>query len=99
MIIEIDSFELRRLLTDAVELGAKKALQEAGLLKPYLKKSEAYRLYGRGIVDRWIEEGLIKIRKDGDQSATWRLDRIELEIVAKSLNRHTYLTVEDRRKK
>jgi len=57
--IEIELFELRRLLTDAVELGAKKALQEAGILKPYLKKSEAYRLYGRGVVDRWIEEGLI----------------------------------------
>lgn len=97
--MEIELFELRRLLTDAVELGAKKALQEAGILKPYLKKSEAYRLYGRGIVDRWIEEGLIKIRKDGNQSAAWRLDRIELEIVAKSLNRHTYLSVEERRKK
>jgi hypothetical protein len=94
--MEIELFELRRLLTDAVELGAKKALQEAGILKPYLKK---YRLYGRGIVDRWIEEGLIKIRKDGNQSAAWRLDRIELEIVAKSLNRHTYLSVGERRKK
>jgi hypothetical protein len=92
--MEIELFELRRLLTDAVELGAKKALQEAGILKPYLKKSEAYRLYGRGIV-----EGLIKIRKDGNQSAAWRLDRIELEIVAKSLNRHTYLSVGERRKK
>ena len=97
--MEIELFELRCLLTDAVELGAKKALQEAGILKPYLKKSEAYRLYGRGIVDRWIEEGLIKIRKDGNQSAAWRLDRIELEVVAKSLNRHTYLSVEERRKK
>jgi hypothetical protein len=96
--MEILIHELRNLLMDAAELGAKKALINAGKLKPYLKKSEAYRLYGRSVIDRWIEERLITPRKDGDYSATWRIDRIELEAVAKASNRTTYLSVNERGK-
>ena len=89
-------FELRNLLADAAELGAKKALQEAGLLRPYLSMNEAKRKYGRAIVDRWVAEELIKVLKDGNASAKCRIDRIQIEAVAKTANRCTYLTVEER---
>lgn len=81
---------LRNLLMDAAELGAKKALVQTGLLKPFLSKSEAYKLHGRKIVDRWIGEGLVKLIKDGPNGAKMRIDRLELETVAKTSNRTYY---------
>jgi hypothetical protein len=50
-----------------------------GNLKPYLNKSEAFRRYGRGNIEKWLDIGLITPRKDGDHSAAWRLDRLEVE--------------------
>lgn len=75
---------LQRFLEQAAELGAIKALIRTGQLKPYLKKSEAFRLYKRVNVERWIDERLITPRKDGDDSAAWRIDRLELEVIVKS---------------
>ena len=51
--------DLFNLLKNATEQGAKKALSESGQLQEQLSKAEAYRLFGRGNVDRWISEGLI----------------------------------------
>ncbi|WGQ10775.1 hypothetical protein QG516_03790 [Pedobacter gandavensis] len=51
--------DLVHLLKNAAEQGACKALAESGQLQDQLTKAEAYRLYGRGNVDRWISEGLI----------------------------------------
>lgn len=83
-------------LIDAAELGAKKALEGAGLLKPYLSVREAKRVYGPTVVDRWIKEDLLKVLKDGNASAKCRISRIQIEAVAKSANRATYLTIEER---
>lgn len=84
MDIIISTHHLTELLEQAAEMGAKHALIQNGLLKPYLKKSEAYRQYGRRNVEHWIDDGLVNPRKDGDHSAAWRLDRLELEAIAKS---------------
>jgi hypothetical protein len=75
---------IRLLLQQGAELGAITALIKTGKLKPYLKKKEAYRLYGRKKIERWIDDGLITIRKDGDHSAGWRIDRLELALIAKA---------------
>ena len=83
-------------LIDAAQMGATIALQEAGLLKPYLSMREAKRLYGPAIVDRWIKERLVTVIKDGNDTATIRIDRIQIAAVAKSANRSTYLTMEER---
>ena len=68
----------------AAELGATIALVKTRKLKPYLKKSEAFKIYSRNKVEYWIADGLITVRKDGDYSAAWRLDRIELELIHKA---------------
>ncbi len=91
MDIQISSYHLGVLLQEAAEMGAKLALTRTGKLKPYLKKSEAFRLYGRKEVELWIAVGLIKPRKDGDHSATWRIDRMELDAVSKSSDLLIYL--------
>lgn len=83
-------------LRDAAELGATKALQDVGLLRPYLKMREAKRIYGPAIVERWIRERLIIPIKDGNNTASMRIDRLQIAAVAKSANRSTYLTTEER---
>lgn len=90
--MEIEDYKLRQMLNDASEMGAKKALIDAGLDKPFLKKAEAFKLYGRSTVERWIKEGLIKPSKDGGQTTTTRLDKMRLALLSKTSNRNTYLT-------
>jgi hypothetical protein len=87
--------ELFWLLKEAAELGAQKALIEADLLRPYISLAAANRKYGGGIVERWIQERLIEIIQDGPGS-NYRIDRIQIEAVAKTANRHTYLNVQER---
>lgn len=75
-------FFMEKILQVAAELGALHALIETGQLKPYLKKSEAFRLYGRNRVEHWIGENAIKPHKDGNHSAAWRIDRMEIALLA-----------------
>ena len=96
-LVKVTNGQLKLLLQHAAEMGAKRALSEAGLIKPYLKKSEAYRMYGKTNVERWLQEGLVTPRKDGSDSAAWRIERNEIEAVAKASNRHTYLSVDERK--
>lgn len=99
----LEEKHLKDLLADACEIGFKKGLMTGSAseikLKPYISKKLAYQLYGRAIVDRWIKEGLIKEIKDGDNSSTVRIDRIQIEIIAKSSNRSSFLTTEERNKR
>jgi hypothetical protein len=78
-------FFMEEILTIGAELGATHALIATGQLKPYLKKSEAFCKYGRAKVERWIAGGLITPRKDGNHSAAWRIDRLEIAVVNAAL--------------
>jgi len=80
--MDISPHLLSVILQHASELGAKQALVKTGKIKPYLTKNESFRQFGRKNVEHWIEDGLITIRKDGNHSATWRIDRMELETIA-----------------
>lgn len=98
MLLPQTEIEYRNALIDAAEVGASKILMECGVLKPFLKLREAYRLHGEGTVKRWISEGLINPVKDGPHNSTVRIDRIELLTVARTCNRATYLTTVERTK-
>lgn len=89
--------EYRNALIDAAELGAQKALAEIGELKPYLWLRQAQRKYGPSVVERWHREGLIDYLQDGP-NAKIRIDRIQIETVAKTANRSSYLTSSERKK-
>lgn len=91
MNILLTDHQLGLLLRDAAEMGAKLALSKIGKIKPYLNKSEAFRRYGRKNIERWIDQGLITPRKDGNQSAAWRIDRIEVEAIRKSFDALLYI--------
>ncbi|SDF95030.1 hypothetical protein SAMN05421827_102224 [Pedobacter terrae] len=91
MNILLTDYQLGILLRNAAEMGAKLVLSRTGKIKPYLNKSEAFRRYGRKNIERWIDQGLITPRKDGNQSAAWRIDRIEVEAIQKSLDAMLYI--------
>lgn len=84
MDIVLSKYSLQIILQHAAELGAIQTLSKIGRLKPYLKKSEAFRLYGRHAIESWIEDGSITPRKDGNDSAAWRIDRMEVETLVRS---------------
>lgn len=81
----LTEFSLNSLFVYAAELGAKQALCAVGILKPYMTKAEAFRLFGRKNIEHWLELGLITPRKDGGQSARWRIDRLEAESIKYAL--------------
>lgn len=95
MQFNISISHLTVLLRDAAEEGATIALVKCGKIKPFMSKSEAYKTYSRKNVDRWIQEGLVTDHQDGE-GANYRIDRIEIETVAKASNRHTYLKTNQR---
>jgi hypothetical protein len=85
------------LLTSALT-GADMAIAAYGGLPAAICKAEAYRLYGRCDVDRWISEGLIIPTALSGSTSKKILDRTTLERIAASSNRITYQPVADRKK-
>ena len=84
---------------DAASEGALRALVSIGALSPTLSKREAYRIYGEGTVKRWIEEGLLNIRKDGNNTSKCRISRLEIEALSNANNRISYLSTAERHNK
>ena len=81
-------------LMNVSELTALRVLQETGQLKPYLKLSEAKRMYGPGTVNRWIKDRVIRTVKDVDGTNV-RIDRIEIRAAAMNANRRACLPGKD----
>ncbi|MDX3917012.1 MAG: hypothetical protein QHC79_25950 [Pseudosphingobacterium sp.] len=81
--IQLSHNDLQTLIETAAELGALKALIDLGTIKPYMNKSEAFRRYGRSRVTAWINKGLLLPYKDGTDSAAWRIERFEIELIDK----------------
>lgn len=72
-----------------------------GLIKPYVTQAEAFRMYGRTNVERWVKEGLVKPVRDTETS-TKRYLRTELEQTAINnnvLNKFSHVTTRRRTKK
>lgn len=88
--------ELTRIFLESVTGGTAKALSETSIQTVLVSKAEAYRLYGRSQVDRWIAEGLFKPFKGLIYISKSGIDREKLEAIAATSNRGTYLPVTDR---
>ena len=94
MNITIDLTHFRALLLEAGELAARKALIDAGYLKPFISFNEACELYGATDVQRWIDEGYIKRVRDG-VGQSYRIDAHEIATVKKAHNRSFFIEVDD----
>jgi hypothetical protein len=88
--------EFARILLESVTGGTEKVLSENAIQKSWVSKADAYRLYGRAQVDRWITEGLFKPSKGQIFISPSGIDREKLEAVSASSNRGTYLPVAER---
>jgi hypothetical protein len=88
--IHMSLTQLRALMVDAGEVAAKKALTDAGLIRPTITRHKAAQLHGKSTVERWITEGLLHPQRDG-VGLNWRIDCHELESVVKASNRHSFL--------
>lgn len=77
-------------LQASYEAGFRKCAETLGLLKPYLSLREAQKTYGRSTVDRWINEGLVHVIKDGTNTSKCRIRREEIELVASMSNRASW---------
>lgn len=87
---------LSTLIREAVSEGTDKVLADAGLPEAWVSKAEAYRLYGRSQVDRWIAEGLFAPKGRQRFTVPSRISRERLEAIAAASNRHTYLPQAER---
>ena len=97
MQVSISITHLAGLLKDANEMGAIQTLIELNIIKPFMNKSEAIKKCGgRANYEQFVLQGLINPHRDGNDSAPYRIDRMEVERAAKASNRHGYLTVEER---
>jgi hypothetical protein len=83
--MELSHRDLSVLIAIAAELATLNTLIKTGKLRPYLKKSEAFHLFGRNNVEKWLAAGQLTLRKDGDYSAALRIDRLEIEILVRCL--------------
>ena len=89
--MDISNAELQYLLDQQMEkyiAQMRKALQELGLDKQrkWISQAEAYRLFGKTNVKRWIERGQLPVYSDGDGNRK-RLYVADLERVANKNNR------------
>lgn len=89
--MEITNAELQNLLDQQMEkyiAQMHQALRELGLDKQrkWISQAEAYRLFGKTNVKRWVERGQLPVYSDGDGNRK-RLYVADLERVANKNNR------------
>ncbi len=89
LLISMKLKELIVVLRIASERSAGLVLFAKANLKDNFSKSQAYKIYGRSNVDRWMGEGLISLSNN-------KINRDKLEAIAASSNRVTYLPVAER---
>lgn len=85
----MEVFELKSLLSEAVTLGLQR-YEEHGKSSPYISKREAFKRFGRVQVCRWIKEGLIEEKKDGDKNHRIRISLEQIMTVAAASNRTSF---------
>lgn len=77
----LSSVELRKLLTDAVNIGRLDMAIQLGLAKTTISQRQAYIRFGRSRVDTWEKRGLISSVKERGNTSTRYYSVIELEIL------------------
>ena len=81
-----DANQLAELIEAISSVTCIKMLESLGKLKPYISRNEAEKLYGATLVKLWIQEGMIKVIQDGENTSKFRLERSKLDALAKTNN-------------
>lgn len=86
--------KLSNVFKEAVLQGVENVITEEQLFADTLSKNEAYKMYGRSNVDRWLKEKLIIVSHTGKKGM---IERQRLEQVAACSNRFSYLMACERK--
>lgn len=69
------------LLNRAINIGYTKCAIDMGKIKPYASQRESYAMYGKALVEAWVNEGLVIPVKKGDgQNSKIYYDRTQLSV-------------------
>lgn len=63
--MQIELYQLKNIIMTASRLGATMVLTEMNPASDNLSQREAWKLYGRSRVEKWVEQGLLKPRREG----------------------------------
>lgn len=91
-----DSFEnlsmetLKKVIMTVARVTAHQVIEQLQLTPKFIKLNQAYKLYGRGYVDRWIKQGLITPRFGEIENSRGRICVSELEALASVEDIFTY---------
>ncbi len=86
--------QLSAMLEAAAEVGAMKALKQAGHLKAFMSFNEAAKTYGKAQVNRWIASGEIK-PLNNSSGGRIRLDRVRLATLSVSQSLIKYVSLKN----
>ena len=80
----IDLFSMdtmKKIIMTVARVASHVTIEKMHLTKSFLSQSQAYRIYGRGNVQKWIEMGLITPRMSDEDSNRKKILISELEAV------------------
>jgi hypothetical protein len=77
--MEIEEFQLQRMLTDCAEMAVQRFAQKQGLVKMFISQSQAYKLYGEGWIKKMLTEKRITREKQGMNTSGVKYKISELE--------------------
>ncbi len=86
--------KLSNLIKESALKGVHDVIDDEHLFADPLSKNDAYKMYGRSNVDRWLKEKLICVLPLGSKGI---IDRDKLEQVASRSNRFSYLISAERK--
>lgn len=86
--------KLSNLFKESVLKGVHDVIKEEDLFADQISKNDAYKMYGRSNVDRWLKEKLICISPVGNKG---KIDRQEFEQLASRSNRFLYISAVERK--
>jgi hypothetical protein len=87
----LDLTQLRAFMTDMANITAEKVAVATGQKKATLSMHAAGKRFGKMVVERWLKEGVVKKRRDGE-GLMWRINEADLMIAEASEHRIAHLT-------
>jgi len=85
--MEIELYQLRQMLKDAVEHGIKACLIETGQDKPFISQRRAWKIYGKSLVELWRANQIITPEQHGGGNNMIRYSKLELDRAYKTHKR------------
>ena len=87
----LDLTQFRALLKDVTKITAENLAVAKGDKKATISMHAAGKRFGKTVVQRWLDEGVVKRSRDG-VGLMWRINEADLMIAEAAENRHAHIT-------